>query len=61
MAWLAEQTGAEPRWDHPRRNLEQFFLETVRQARDQAPAQTGARVSEDIQLAPFLSQNRKDL
>ncbi len=60
LAWLAEQTGAEPRWDHPRRNLERFFLETVRQARGRTPDQTGARVGEDIRLAPFLSQPRKD-
>ncbi|MFO7534937.1 MAG: ABC transporter ATP-binding protein [Kiritimatiellia bacterium] len=55
LTWLREQTGAEPRWDHPRRNLERFFLDTVRQAKDKAPDQTGARVTEEIRLAPFLS------
>ena len=55
LAWLREQTGAEPRWDHPRRNLERFFLDTVRQTRDRAPDQTGAEVAEEIRLAPFLS------
>lgn len=60
LAWLAEQTGVEPRWDHPRRNLERFFLDTVRLARDKAPDQTGAQVADDIRLAPFLDQARKD-
>ena len=55
LAWLGEQAGAEPRWDHPRRNLERFFLETVRQARDRAPDPTGVQVAEEIRLAPFLS------
>ncbi len=55
LAWLREQTGAEPRWDHPRRNLEQFFLDTVREARDRAPDPTGVQVAEEIRLAPFLA------
>jgi ABC-2 type transport system ATP-binding protein len=61
LAWLTAQTGSEPRWDHPRRNLEGFFLEAVRQARDRTPDRTGAQVAEDIRLAPFLSPPpRKD-
>jgi ABC-2 type transport system ATP-binding protein len=59
IAWLREQTGEEPRWEHPRRNLERFFLETVRQAKDRAPDQTGAQVAEEMRLAPFLSKTGK--
>ncbi len=58
LAWLRDQTGVEPRWDHPRRNLERFFLETVREARGRVPDQTGVRISEEIRLAPFLSGSR---
>lgn len=38
---LRALVGSEPQVEHPRRNLEQFFLEVVEQARKQAVEQTG--------------------
>ena len=38
---LRTLVGSEPQVEHPRRNLEQFFLEVVEQARKQAVEQTG--------------------
>ncbi len=45
--------GAEPDLEHPRRNLEQFFLEIVEKARSQAVEQTGAAPVRNI--AEYLS------
>lgn len=42
LAALREQFGREPEIDHPRRDLEQFFLDVVEKARQQAPDAGGA-------------------
>jgi len=50
---LREALGREPDVDHPRRDLEAFFLETVEKARRAAPgAPSGAAASPG--LAPYL-------
>lgn len=45
--------GAEPDIDHPRLDLEQFFLQIIEKARTDTPTQSGAAPSRTI--APFLS------
>lgn len=50
---LRERLGREPDLDYPRRNLEQFFLDTVAQAMRQPVEPTGATPSEAI--APYLT------
>ena len=52
---VAAQTGGRPDWEHPRRDLERFFLDTVRRAREGAVKPTGAQVADTIRLAPFLA------
>ena len=41
LSTLRERFGTEPEVDHPRRDLEQFFLDVVEKARKQAPEASG--------------------
>lgn len=47
LAAAREIAGAEPEVDHPRKNLEKFFLEVVARARETAPP-TGAQASSAV-------------
>lgn len=51
-------TGEAPVVDHPRRDLEQFFLQVVDRARSRSTESSG--VGRDSGLADFLSGNDKD-
>lgn len=42
LAAARAEVGRDPDVDHPRRDLEQFFLEVVRRAREEAPTPSGA-------------------
>ncbi|MBN1672907.1 MAG: ABC transporter ATP-binding protein [Kiritimatiellae bacterium] len=48
LALLREEIGAEPEVDHPRRNLEQFFLDVVKRAQADESERSGVRHSEAI-------------
>lgn len=48
-------SGAKPEVDHPRRDLEQFFLQVVDRARQQSPAASG--VGREQALAAFLGKH----
>lgn len=54
---LRRETGADPAVDHPSRTLEQFFIETVGQARPESGAPTG--VAPTAGVAEFLKINTK--
>lgn len=49
-------TGAKPAVDHPRRDLEQFFLHVVDEARQRSSVSSG--VARESELAPFLGHTR---
>ncbi len=55
LAAAREEVGHEPEVDHPRRDLEQFFLEVVRRAREEAPAPSGADGGHAV--AAYLREN----
>ena len=48
LAALREALGAEPALDHPRKDLEQFFLDVVDRARRTATEQSGVGPSEGV-------------
>lgn len=52
LEFLARQTGAAARLDHPRKTLEQFFIETLEKALP--PARTPSGVAHVEKVAPFL-------
>lgn len=52
LSALKTQLGREPEIDYPRRNLEQFFLDTVARAMNQDAEPSGAAPSEGV--APYL-------
>lgn len=52
LAALREAIGSEPEVDHPRKDLEQFFLEVVEKARRSAAEDSGVGASEG--LAKYL-------
>jgi ABC-2 type transport system ATP-binding protein len=54
LATLRELLGNEPALEHPRRDLEQFFLEVVENARKTAVAQSGVGPSEGV--AQYLTR-----
>lgn len=53
LAKLREELGIEPFVDHPRRNLEQFFLEIIKEARESAKDSRGT--TEAGGVADYLS------
>jgi ABC-2 type transport system ATP-binding protein len=53
MDFLSRQTGTTAKMDHPRKTLEQFFIETVEQALPAAKLPSGVAWAEKI--APFLA------
>jgi len=61
LNWLRQQTGVEPVWDHPRKDLETVFLETIRKAPLPSDGASGAAVEERRPVAPFLSRPREPL
>lgn len=59
LQFLRLQTGAAARMDHPRKTLEQFFLETVEKAQPGATVPSGVAYVKEV--APFLTgKNQKD-
>jgi len=52
---LRRETGADPAVDHPTRTLEQFFIETVGQARPESTTPTGVAPTEGV--AEFLKKS----
>lgn len=54
LAAVRERLGSEPDLDQPSRNLEQFFLEVVKEARSQTESQSGA--GEGTAAASFLGE-----
>ena len=54
---LREHLGREPELDYPRRNLEQFFLDTVAQAMRQDTEPSGVAPSEGV--APYLNSDER--
>jgi len=59
QSFLRIQTGAAPQTDHPRKTLEQFFLETVAQAQPGTTSPSGVAYAEKV--APFLAgENQKN-
>jgi ABC-2 type transport system ATP-binding protein len=48
LAGLREVLGQDPELDHPRKDLEQFFLEVVARARAAAPESTGATAGHSV-------------
>ncbi len=54
LEWLRRRTGAVPLWEHPRKDLETVFLETIRHAPPPPEGASGAAVEEEAPLAPFL-------
>lgn len=53
LAAVREALGAEPEVDHPRKDLEQFFLDVVERARRETREASG--VAEASAVAPYLS------
>ena len=53
---LRALVGSEPQVEHPRRNLEQYFLEVVEQARKQAVEQTGVAAAGSV--ADYLAEGQ---
>lgn len=51
---IADLAGEPPHLDHPRRDLEQFFLDVIQKARSRTEAASG--VAADKGLATYLSQ-----
>jgi len=58
LAKLREELGREPEVDHPRRDLEQFFIEVVEQARRETRESSGVGPSQGVAeyLAPAKEQ-----
>jgi len=54
---LRRETGADPVVDHPARTLEQFFIETVNQARPEPATPTGVASAEGV--AEFLTGDKQ--
>lgn len=52
---VREVIGDEPEHDHPRKDLEQFFLEVVERARRETTEASGVGVASTV--APFLTEN----
>jgi len=52
-------TGTKPELDHPRRDLEQFFLHVVEQARNRATESSG--VGQDKGMAGYLREDKTTL
>lgn len=59
LAKVREELGNDPAVDHPRRDLEQFFLEVVEKARQAATEQSGVGRSEG--LARYLAPEKQDV
>lgn len=55
LAKLRELIGSEPELGHPRKNLEEFFLEVIAKARDEKGVDSGATPVD--QIGGFLSQS----
>lgn len=53
QSFLSRQTGAAAQMDHPRKTLEQFFLETVAQTQPGTISPSGVAYAEKV--APFLA------
>jgi len=53
LDFIARQSGQKVQMDHPRKTLEQFFIETVEKALPTAKTPTGVAYAEKI--APFLT------
>lgn len=58
LATVREAIGREPDVSHPRRDLEQFFLEVVEKARQAGPAGPGSGVGPSEGVADYLASNR---
>lgn len=58
LAFMRAQAGAEAQVDHPRKTLEQFFLETVENARSGAMIPSGVAYVKEI--APFLAGKSRE-
>lgn len=56
LDFLRQQTGAAAKMDHPRKTLEQFFIETVEKALPTAKIPTGVVYVEKV--APFLTRGQ---
>lgn len=56
LAVVREKLGTDPHLDQPSRNLEQFFLEVVQQARKEVTEQGGAGPEADV--ADYLSKQQ---
>jgi ABC-2 type transport system ATP-binding protein len=55
LARVREAVGGEPDVDHPRRDLEQFFIEVVEKARQSATESSGTGPTKGV--ANYLSQS----
>lgn len=59
QSFLRQQTGTSAQTDHPRKTLEQFFLETVSRAQPGTTTPSGVAYAEKV--APFLAgENQKN-
>lgn len=56
LAAVRERLGREPDLDQPSRNLEQFFLEVVQQAREEVTEQGG--VTSEAEVAEYLTRSQ---
>ncbi len=59
IASVRAMTGVEPKLDHPRKNLEQFFLDVIERA--QASARTPSGATAGGGLAQYLSKSPADI
>lgn len=55
---IRRELGAEPELDHPRKDLEQFFLEVVERARRETQQSSGVGTASAV--APFLAAGRAE-
>lgn len=55
---LRRELGAEPELDHPRKDLEQFFLEVVERARRETSESSGVGIASAV--APFLAAGKAE-
>ena len=56
LASLRSELSDEPAIDHPRRDLEQFFLEVVQRARKEAPPEAATGAAPDGNVAEYLQK-----